>query len=215
MNPIIRLIELYEDWYFLIRRDGLISTMPLVTREIVQLPYRHLKFWILAISLVEPIPEIQNKMPFTIRSFEPADLKLVRDINRPSEAKLCARRLSREHYGFIALNQIQATGYAWGSTEIDPQLEQVHLRLDHGDVLCNDAFTAPAYRRQGVQSALTLARLHFFQEMGYRRALCYIEKSNSNSLSVWQCKLNASIIGQIDFKRIGPCHYLKFTDSKP
>jgi GNAT superfamily N-acetyltransferase len=214
MNPIKRLSELVEDWYFLIQRDGLKSAIPVVGLDIARLPYRHLSFLILARSLVEPLPELQPKMPLEIRPFEKTDLKLIREINRPSEAGLCARRLVRRHFGFIAMNHAKAAGYAWGCDEIDPQLERVPLRLEHGDILCNDAFTTPTYRGQGVQTALTLARLHLFQELGYQRALCYIENRNSPSISVWQLKLNSSIIGRMDFKRFGPWHKVKFSDWK-
>ena len=130
MNPIERLAELIEDWRFLIRRDGLISTMPLVTKEIAQLPYRHLMFWIFARSLDEPLPVLPPKLPIEIRSFKETDLKLIKEVNRPSEARLCAQRLERRHYGLIAMNQLQVAGYAWGCAEIDPQMEQFPLRLN-------------------------------------------------------------------------------------
>ena len=212
MNPIQRLIEIIDDWQFLIRRDGVIVTIPLIASEIARLPYRHLEFLILAVSLDNPLPDLHPKMPLDIRPFTETDLKLIREVNRPSEARLCARRLARNHHGFIAMNHSQAAGYAWGCAEINPQLERVQLKLDLGDILCNDAFTTPAYRNQGVQTSLVLARVHFFQVLGYKRALCYIEKTNKPSISVWQRKLNGSIIGQIDFKRIGPYYQVKFSD---
>jgi GNAT superfamily N-acetyltransferase len=110
------------------------------------------------------------------------------------------------------MNHSQAAGYGWGCAEIDPQLEHVPLRLEHRDILCNDAFTTPAYRGQGVQTALTLARLQRFQNLGYRRALCYIEEHNDPSIAVWQRKLSSAIIGRIDFKRFGPWYHVKFSD---
>jgi GNAT superfamily N-acetyltransferase len=212
MQPIIRLAELIEDWKYLIRRDGLISAVPQVALEVSRLPYRHLKLMILARSLDESLPDLQPKMTLKIRPFVETDLQLIRQINRPSEARLCAHRLARGHYGFVAMNHVKVAGYAWGCAEIDPQVERVPLKLEHGDVLCNDAFTTPTYRGQGVQTALTIARLQLFQELGYRRALCYIENRNNPSIAVWQRKLNCSIIGQIDFKRIGPWHNVKFSE---
>lgn len=212
MNPIHQLIAYAEDWRYLIRRDGLISAMPVVSLDFARLPYRHMKLIILARSLKEQLPDLQPKIPLVIRPFEKADLKLIQKINRPSEARLCARRLARGHYGFIAMNHSQVVGHAWGYTEIDKQLERVPLRLADGDILCNDAFTIPTYRGCGVQTALTLARMHLFQELGFRRAICYIEDHNVPSIDVWQRKLNSSIIGRIDFKRIGPWYYSKIHD---
>jgi ribosomal protein S18 acetylase RimI-like enzyme len=209
MNPINRLVELFEDWNFLLTREGLITTIPLVAMEIARLPYRYLKFLIFTRSLDDPLPELQPKMPLEIRPFTESDLKFASDINRPSEAKLCASRLARGHLGLIAMNHVQVAGYAWGCAVIDGQVERIRLRLENTEILCIDAFTAPSYRGQGVQTALTLARLHLFQDLGYKRALCYIEEHNSPSIAVWQQKLNSSIIGRIDFKRFGPWYRVK------
>jgi RimJ/RimL family protein N-acetyltransferase len=212
MKPVIRFIELIEDWNFLTHHAGFISTLPLVSLEIARLPYRHLKFLIFARSLDDPISDPEPKMPLEIRPFTESDLKFAREINRPSEARLCARRLERGHYGFIAMNHVIAAGYAWGYSEIDTQLEQIPVKLGQGDVLFNDAFTTPAYRGHGIQTSLTLARFHFFRKLGFRRAICYIENRNLPSIAVWQRKLNSSIIGRIDFKRIGPMYHVKISN---
>jgi len=81
-------------------------------------------------------------------------------------------------------------------------LERVNLKLDSGDVLCMDAYTAPAFRGQGVQTALALARCRLFRNMGHRRAITYIIKNNYPSLVVWR-KIGSQIVGQGDFRRIG------------
>ena len=54
-----------------------------------------------------------------------------------------------------------------------------------------------------VQTALTLARFRMFHELGYRRAVCYIEEKNAPSLAVWQRKFAGQTIGRIDFIRLG------------
>ena len=212
MNTVNRLAELFEDWQFLIQHDGWKSGLPVVSSEIARLPYRHLKFLIFARSLDESLPSLQSKIPLEIHPFAETDLRLIREINRASEARLCAHRLEQGHYGLVAMNHFQAAGYAWGCAVIDPQLERIPLRLEHGDILCNDTYTTPAYRGYGVQTALTLARMQLFQKLGYRRALCYIEIHNHPSIAVWQRKLNCSIIGKIDFKRIGPWRKVIFSD---
>ena len=210
MEPISRLAELIEDWEFYIQRDGLMSAIPAVGLEIVRLPYRHLRFVILARSLDEPLPDLQTKVAIEIRPFERADLELVRAIDRPSEARLCERRLERGHTGLFAFIQGKPAGYAWGCSEVDPDLERVHLKLEPGDVLCTDVYTAPALRGQGVQTALTLARFRLFRDLGYRRAISYIEIHNSPSLAVWRRKLGSQTVGEIDFLRIGPWYRVRF-----
>jgi GNAT superfamily N-acetyltransferase len=195
-----RLAELIEDWSYLIRRDGSWAATPEVIQAIVTLPYRRMRFVVVARSLLEPLPDLQPKIALEIREFEPADVGLVKQINRPSEAKACAQRLARGHKGLLALYQGQPAGYAWGCTEMT--LERVHLELDPDDVLCTDAYTAPAFRGRGIQTVLTLSRFRLFRDLGYRRAISYIEANNHPSLAVWR-KFGSQVVGHVDFKRVG------------
>lgn len=204
MDPTSRLAELIEDWMHMLRRDGLRSALPAVGQEIARLPYRHLRFLVIARSLSQPLPEIQPRIALEIRPFEPADFGLVREIDRPSEARQAALRLESGYKGLVALYQGQLAGYAWGCAEINPQIERVQIKLEPGDVLCNDAFTNPAFRGQGVQTALALARFRLFRDLGFCRAICYIERKNAPSLAVWQRKLGGHIVGNIQFLRFGP-----------
>jgi len=194
---------LTEDWSYLIRRDGARSALPAVGLEIARLPYRHLIFLTVACPLAAPLPDLQPKLPLEIRPFEQADLEFVRQIDRPSEARACALRLERGHTGLLALHQGHVVGYAWACTEVNPSLERVRLTLAPGDVLCVDAYTAPAFRGKGIQTALALARCRLFGDLGYQRAIAYIERRNTPSLAVWR-KLGGQAIGEIEFRRIGP-----------
>lgn len=211
MEWLARLNELTADWRHILRRDGWRSALPEIGRAIATLPYRRMRFSIITRSLTEPLPEWHPKITLEIRPFEQTDLASVRKIDRPSEANLCARRLARGHCGLVACHNGQVAGYAWGCTEVDPALERVHLKLDLGDVLCADVYTAPSLRGQGVQTALVLARFQLFHDLGYRRAVTYIEKRNSPSLAVWQRKLGSQTIGEVDFIRIGPWYRVHYT----
>jgi hypothetical protein len=210
MNPIERLAELVEDWKYLLQRSDLKSLLLAVGPGIAMLPYRHLRFFILARSLAEPFPDLLPKISLRIRPFKYADLVLVKDMDRPSEAKLCERRLESGHKGLIALHRDRSVGHAWGCTQVNPNLERVNLQLLSGDVLFTDVFTVPSFRRQGIQTALTLARFQMFGDLGYRRAVSYIEINNAPSLAVWQRKLGSQIIGRIDFRRIGPWYIIRY-----
>ena len=213
MQPISRIAELTEDWKHLIRREGIRSALPMVGMEIAHLPFRHLRFCILARSLTERLPDLKPKIVLEIRPFERTDLKWAREIDRPSEARLCAKRLASGYYGLLALHQGQPVGYAWGCLEINPALERVHLHLNPGDVLCTDVYTRVSYRGQGIQTALTLARFQKFRDLGYHRAICYIQMGNIPSLAVWKRKLGAQMEGEIDFLRVGPWYRIAYTHS--
>lgn len=205
-----RLTELIEDWNYLTDRGGLRSALPTIIQEIARLPFRHLQFFIFHRSLSDELPIIPSKLALEIRPFEESDLKLVEKINRPSEARQSQRHLESGHKGLIALCKNQPAGYAWGCADINPEIEKVPIHLESGDVLFTDVFTDPAFRGKGVQTALSLARLQMFQELGFSRAICYIEIHNAPSLAVWQRKLGGLKVGSIDFLRIGPWYKVRF-----
>lgn len=213
MDPITRFKELSEDWHFFIQRDGVKSALPVICKEVIELPYRHLRYIIFSRSLIDPLPEIETKPTFEILPFRQDHLPFIRSINRPSEFNLCSHRLARGHYGFVALLNHKLVGYAWASNEVDKQVERVPLELKPGEILCNDAFTTPSYRGRGIQTFLTLARLHMLKELGYQKAVCYIERHNNPSIAVWQRKLNSTITGYIDFQRIGPWYHIRFLNN--
>ncbi len=210
MGPINRLAELAEDWRYFTERDGLKSSLPLIVSDLVRLPYRHLKFFVIACSLLDPFPNWQPQIELFIRPLEQDDLDLVRQLDRPSEARLDAQRLAQGHKGFVAFYKGQPAGYTWASTDPLTRLERVHPKLDPGDVLFTDSYTFPAFRGCGVQTALTLARFILFRDLGFCRAISTIEIHNKPSLAVWQKKFNGKTIGEIDFTRIGPLYRLRY-----
>lgn len=210
MKPFHRLFELVEDWGYLTERDGLRAALPLIASELARLPYRHIRFVIVACSLLDPFPDWPPKIQLTTRPFEPADLDLVRQMDRPSEAQLCAHRLAQGDRGLLAFCNGRPAGYTWGSVDPQTRLERVHPKLCPGDVLCTDAYTCPAFRGQGIQTALTLARFRMFRDLGYGRAISYIDVHNGPSLAVWQRKFSGHIIGTMDFVRIGSRYRVRY-----
>jgi len=206
MNWPRRLPELLADWRHLVRCDGWKVAAPRIGREIVSLPYRHLRFVVVTRDLQQPLPDLQAKVALQIRPFEHSDLDFVRRENLPSEANLCARRLEHGHYGLVAClehrehSASSVVGYAWAA--MDLSLERVDLKLAPGEVMVTDAFTAPACRGKGVQTALALARLRLLRDRGYKRVVAYIETGNEPSLAVWR-KVGAEVTAHLDFVRIG------------
>ncbi|MHB8135337.1 MAG: GNAT family N-acetyltransferase [Anaerolineaceae bacterium] len=201
---------LFEDWRYLIQRDGIGRALPVISLEIVRLPFRHIKFFVFERLLSEPLPDYSSKISLQIRPFEQSDLEFVRKIDRPSEARQCKRHLESGHKGLIAFHQGQPIGYAWGCADVIPEIEKVPIQLEPGDVLCTDVFTNPSFRGQGVQTAMSLARFRMFHDLGFSRAICYIEIHNRPSLTVWQKKLGGLKTGSIDFFRIGPLYRVRF-----
>lgn len=205
-----RSVEFCEDWAYMAKHVGWFPALWEAMREFARLPYRHEHFNILARTLREPLPDLRPKIPLEVRSFGLADLPLVRKMYRPSEAKLCARRLQLGQIGLLALHEGQPAGYAWASDRMDPTVERVQFELDPGDGICLDVFTAPAMRGKGVQTTLALARSRALRDRGFSRVVTYIAKTNHASLAVWQRKLGSQVIGEIDFVRIGPWRRIRY-----
>jgi GNAT superfamily N-acetyltransferase len=204
MTWLERLAELVEDWVHLIRLGGWGSALPQIGRELARLPYRRIRFLVLTRGLREPVADLQSKVPLQVREFGHSDLELVRQIDRPSEAKQCARRLARGHMGLMALCEGQPVGYAWCLDRVEPALEGMHVRLDPGDIYFTDAYVAPAYRRQGVYTVMTVVRIRLARRLGYRRMVTCVDEYNQPALTVWQRKLGVQVVTHLDFVRIGP-----------
>jgi len=195
------------------RRDGWKVALPKVGQEIVQLPYRRLRFYLLSRQLDIPLPDLQPGIELMIRPFVFSDLAAVHEIDRPSESRSCAERLAHGQYGLAAVHAGKVVGVAWGASRTNSNMEKVISNLEPGDILCNDAYTAPEFRGKGIQTALTLARFRRFRDLGYRRAICYIEIQNSPSLAVWQRKFGAQIAGEIDFLRVGLWYRVRYVQN--
>jgi ribosomal protein S18 acetylase RimI-like enzyme len=204
-----RLGDLVEDWKEDFRRNSLPPAVLKVGKELLQLPYRHIQYFMIARFLLEPLPEVPATELFTIRKFEAVDLPAVVEINCPSEARQLARRLASGHIGVTAYFKNSLVGYAWACKKVDPSLDRIQLDLAPHEFLCIDAYTAPTHRQMSVQTRLIIERLRIFRELGYRKAFCYIEKSNKASLRAWN-KVGGTIVGEIDYFRIGSRRWVHF-----
>jgi GNAT superfamily N-acetyltransferase len=198
-----RFCDLSKDWYYAIKQDGFQKAVPLIIDELKQLPYRKAEFAILIRPVTMPCPAYTPKIDLNIRPLTEADLDYIAQIDRPSEVKACADRLAAGHRGLIAFHEGQPVGHAWTSTDFDADMERIDIGLKPGDLYCTDAYTAPAFRGKGIQTALTIARLELARDWGYQRTVCFIRRDNVASMAVWQRKLRAKVIGCFDFTRLG------------
>jgi ribosomal protein S18 acetylase RimI-like enzyme len=197
-----RFYELLEDWRFYFRTYSWRHALTQTGRQLLELPYRRIHYLMYVRLLSEPMPGLKASPGVTIRQFDPSDLLAIANIDRPSEARLCAYRLAMGHIGLVAECDHVIAGYAWACSQVEPKIERVEIQLTAGDFLCTDAYTAPAYRGHGIHTMLTLARLKIMQALGYQRAICYIERHNVASIRTWK-KFGGQHIGDIDYIRLG------------
>ncbi|MDH4208253.1 MAG: GNAT family N-acetyltransferase [Anaerolineae bacterium] len=207
-----RLAELMEDWGAAVRRDGWLPGLLVVGQDLVRLPGQHVRFKVVARSLSTPLPDLRPKVPIELRDFGPEDLDWVRQHDSPSTARLCGRRLKLGYRGFLALHQGERIGHAWCDERPDPSLARFYEKLEPGDMVCTDAYVAPASRGLGVQTTLTAARLNWLRALGYNRAIAYIDERNEASLAVWQKKLGAVHVADLHYVRLGPWRWVRYDE---
>lgn len=182
---------------------GRVSALSTIFLKLFSLCYQRRHFAVLSRSLKTPLPEFSPKIDLEIRPFEHSDIDLISGFDFPSDVRLCARRLEYGHRGFLALAHNQPAGYAWGYTSTLPAIDRVRIDLSPTDVLLLSDYTIPSFRRQGIQTALILARYRVFRDLGYQRAFTCINTDNSPSLAAYQ-KVGGQEYGEIDDLRLGP-----------
>ena len=193
--------DLWVDWRYRVRYDGWRQASRWLAGRIVSLPYRKREFLVLTRSL-QTLPAVPPPArPVTLRRAEPADLALFQGVIPPSELGHARQRLAHGHHCFLALDGDRLAAYCWATTRIDPSMGYLQLPLQPGDAYLDDAYTIPAYRRQGIQMAVHRYRLAYMQQQGCRRAILLIEPDNTASLQLAQ-RLGYRQVSRLTFRRI-------------
>jgi len=169
-------------------------------QTLVSLPYRRIEYTVFTRSL-EQLPAVEPRVPITLRPAAEADLARFRGLVPPSELDHFARRLAHGRYCFLALDGEKLAAYCWAATQIRFEIDNLEIQLEPGDTYVDDAYTIPAYRRQGIQSAVHLYRLQYMQGLGCQRAILIVENSNLASQQLVR-KMGYRRAGQLDFRRI-------------
>jgi len=167
-------------------------------------PYERIEFMAFALSLQEPLPTVQPRIPVTMRLATEADLPRLRRITLPSEYRRFARRLAHGRLCFLAFLETdpeELVSYCWATTEIAPDIDELILDLPSGNAYVDEAYTVPAYRRHGIQTAVHLFRLQYLQTLGCKRVILIVDVKNRASLALVR-KLGYRKVGQALFLRV-------------
>ena len=195
-----RALEHLVDWRHVLHRDGWSSFLKKVRQDARKLPRRKVEYIIMEVPLEHPFPNPPCLSFVEVRPFTSADLEFVRKEFLPSEAAMCARRLAAGHEGLIAVLDGEIAGCCWLCR--DDSLERADLPIGTDEVLFTDAFTAPRFRGQGVNTSLALASLRRARQLHLRRLIGYIRTDNTASQAVWLGKLNGRVFAKLEFKRV-------------
>jgi ribosomal protein S18 acetylase RimI-like enzyme len=148
---------------------------------IISLPHRHIEYAVFTRSLLEPLPVIESCLPVTLRLATKVDLQCFRGLVPPSEIRHFAHRLAHGRYCFVALDDENLAACCWATTQVELDVDNLKIRLQPGDVYGDDAYTVPAYRRQGIQTALLVYRLEYMRNLGCQRVVAIVEENNTAS----------------------------------
>jgi ribosomal protein S18 acetylase RimI-like enzyme len=185
-------------------QSGLLDASRWLIQYLASVPYEHIAFIVCVRSLQEPLPTACPRIPVLMRLATEADLLRFRDFVLPSECRHFARRLAHGRLCFLAFpekNSEELVSYCWATTKIDPELDALILDLPPGSAYVDDAYTVPAYRRQGIQTALHLFRLRHLQALGCTRAILIVDVKNRASQALVR-KLGYREVGQASFLRV-------------
>jgi ribosomal protein S18 acetylase RimI-like enzyme len=184
-----------------IQRDGWRQAGCWLAKTLIEVPYRRLEYIVYTRSLLEPLAVAKPRLPVTLRLATKADLFRFEGAVTKSEAEHFRRRLDHGRYCFLALDGENLAAYCWASTEVRCDVDKLEMRLQEGDAYVDDAFTVPAYRRQGIQTAVHLYRLEHMKNLGCRRAILIVRVTNTASQRLVS-KLGYQETDRLSFRRI-------------
>jgi ribosomal protein S18 acetylase RimI-like enzyme len=175
-----KLTELALDARENIRQHGWYQASRWLVETLVTLPYSHVEFTLFTRSLVEPLPITEPRHPVILRLATRDDLERFQGLVPPSELRRWGQRLAHGRYCFLALDGTSEdlAAYCWATMQVALEIERWMMRLQPGDTYVYNAYTVPAYRRQGVQTAVHLYRLEYMRSLGCQRAVLIVDDKN-------------------------------------
>ena len=201
LNVRRKLGDLFYDLKERVRREGWLEAGYGLVKVLVSLPYRRMEYIVFTRPLSGPLPDATPKLSVTLRRATEADLVRFEGLVPAWELRHFRRRLAHGRYCFLALDGDNLAAYCWATTQVEFDVDNLDMTLREGDVYLDDAYTVPAYRRQGIQTAVHMYRLEYMQDRGYQRAVLIVEDPNLASQGLVR-KLGYQVAGHLSFRRV-------------
>ena len=164
--------------------QGLYPALVRLAQTVTQWLFFRGDCFLVACSLQEPAPIVQPVNGLILKQVQLGDLDLLTTMKTSSDTLWHKMLLERERFCAVALRDEQPVAYGWFTPKVDPRVERTYVPLSRDEIFIFDLFTRPAFRRQGIQSALLRHILELGQEKGYKRALSLIAVNNTPSLNL-------------------------------
>jgi ribosomal protein S18 acetylase RimI-like enzyme len=195
-----KLGDLFYDLKETIRREGWLEAGRELVKTLASVPYRRMAYIVFTRPLSDALPDATPKLPVTLRRATEADLVRFEGLVPAWELRYFRRRLARGRYCFLALDGERLAAYCWATTQVEFDVDNLEMQLQEGDVYLDDAYTVPAYRRQGIQTAVHMYRLAYMRDLGCQRAVLIVEEPNVASQGLVR-KLGYEATGYLAFRR--------------
>jgi len=201
VNTWEKFARLLQDLRAQAQRDGWRQTGRWLAESLVSLPYCRIEYTVFARSLLESLPAAQPRLPVVLRRATAADLARFEGFVLPSELRHFAHRLARGRYCFLAVDADNLAAYCWATTNVEFAIDNLKMQLQPEDAYVDDAFTVPAFRRKGIQTAVHLYRLEYMRNLGCQRAILIVDAKNTASQRLVR-KLGYQEVDHLSFRRI-------------
>ncbi len=203
-NTATKLWRVWQDLLFFARRRQLFSPETWQLIPVSRLLYHKIEYTIFAYPLAAPLPSYTPRLPIVYRAATPADAACFRQIQSPSQVAYTLQRLNHGRNCFMALHEDKLIAFAWATDEISFNLDNLEMRLSPGDVYIDDVYTAPDYRRLGIQYPMHIEQLRYLQNHKsgkFKRAIVIADVNNAPSQKMIR-KFGYQEIDRLVFKRV-------------
>ena len=198
-KPLFRAQELY-------RQFGLRATLGLAFKKILSPVVRAGSLYLLECDLTAGLPEMKKLPGFMAREAFLEDIDLLDEVENGADAKRDAiERFKRGDRWFVGIDTTNGklANFRWSTTawELVPELER-NVVPKSGEAFVYALYTAPEYRRRGLDSFTRPYTYNVLYQSGIRRILATIFAENTVSMKAGKKYLNkigrvwyASILG--------------------
>ncbi len=178
-KPVIRAQELY-------RQFGLRATLGLALKKLLSPVVRAGSLFLMECDLTAGPPEIKTLPGFVAREAFLEDIDLLDQVENGADAKRDAiERFKRGDRWFVGIDGANGklTNFRWSTTawELVPELER-NVVPKPGEAFVYALYTAPEYRRRGIDSFTRRYSYNVLYQSGVQRILATIFAENTVSM---------------------------------
>ena len=197
------------------RNEGFRGAWDALAPRTVHRVFRRSRLAVFAQSL-EGIPTLEPPAGIRITRLRAEEIPSLAPVAGLRDRERFGRLLDAGCIGLVAWRGAEPVGYAWVATEIQPEVSQSFVELPPHAAYLWDLYVVPRERRNGVGSALAVARLRAARALGFREGWRTIEPHNTASLrTLGRSATSTRRVGEIRYVKLGRLLHSRFIPCPP